>query len=157
MDGYCCAQPCTWGRRSGAGEILSTRNFMARPRTCPGSCTSILNIGWLVTRMWTIYHPLFLYESLWNLGNMFLLLWLSRRFADRLKNGRSFPGLPDRLSRWALSAGLFAARCLAGRRHQHQPDRYGGCCCAGSLGFALATSPQFLSGSGTRGITGTVV
>ena len=36
------------------------------------------------------YHPLFLYESLWNLGNMFLLLWISRRFEDRLKNGDLF-------------------------------------------------------------------
>ncbi len=33
------------------------------------------------------YHPLFLYESLWDLGNMFLLLWLGRRFEDRLKHG----------------------------------------------------------------------
>ncbi len=33
------------------------------------------------------YHPLFLYESLWNLGNMALLLWLSRRFENRLKPG----------------------------------------------------------------------
>jgi len=36
------------------------------------------------------YHPLFLYESGWNLGNMFLLLWISRRFADRLKDGDIF-------------------------------------------------------------------
>jgi phosphatidylglycerol:prolipoprotein diacylglycerol transferase len=36
------------------------------------------------------YHPLFLYESLWNLANMFLLLWISRRFADRLKLGDVF-------------------------------------------------------------------
>lgn len=36
------------------------------------------------------YHPLFLYESVWNFGNMFLLLWISRRFADRLKNGDIF-------------------------------------------------------------------
>lgn len=33
------------------------------------------------------YHPLFLYESLWNIGNMLLLLWLGRRFADKLKRG----------------------------------------------------------------------
>jgi phosphatidylglycerol:prolipoprotein diacylglycerol transferase len=33
------------------------------------------------------FHPLFLYESLWNLGNMFLLLWLNRKYADRLKPG----------------------------------------------------------------------
>jgi phosphatidylglycerol:prolipoprotein diacylglycerol transferase len=33
------------------------------------------------------YHPLFLYESLLNLANMFFLVWLTRRFADRLKPG----------------------------------------------------------------------
>lgn len=36
------------------------------------------------------YHPLFLYESIWNLGNMFLMLWISRRYADRLKSGDIF-------------------------------------------------------------------
>jgi phosphatidylglycerol:prolipoprotein diacylglycerol transferase len=36
------------------------------------------------------YHPLFLYESLWNLANMGLLLWLSRRFSHRLKSGDIF-------------------------------------------------------------------
>jgi len=36
------------------------------------------------------YHPLFLYESLWNLANMALLIWLTRRYADRLKNGDIF-------------------------------------------------------------------
>jgi phosphatidylglycerol:prolipoprotein diacylglycerol transferase len=36
------------------------------------------------------YHPLFLYESLWNLMNMVLLLWISRRFADSLKTGDIF-------------------------------------------------------------------
>lgn len=38
----------------------------------------------------TRFHPLFLYESLWNLANMFLLLWLARRFSDRLKVGDLF-------------------------------------------------------------------
>lgn len=36
------------------------------------------------------YHPLFLYESLWNLANMVFLLWLGRRYADRLKPGDLF-------------------------------------------------------------------
>jgi phosphatidylglycerol:prolipoprotein diacylglycerol transferase len=36
------------------------------------------------------YHPLFLYESLWNLANVFLLVWLSRRYEDRLKSGDVF-------------------------------------------------------------------
>ncbi len=36
------------------------------------------------------YHPLFLYESLWDLGNMAILLWVGRRYADRLKPGVIF-------------------------------------------------------------------
>lgn len=36
------------------------------------------------------YHPTFLYESIWNMGNMLLLLWISRRFKDRLKTGDIF-------------------------------------------------------------------
>lgn len=36
------------------------------------------------------YHPLFLYESLWNFMNMALLLWLSRRFQKRLRTGDLF-------------------------------------------------------------------
>jgi len=36
------------------------------------------------------YHPLFLYESLWNLMNMGILLWIGKRFADRLKAGDIF-------------------------------------------------------------------
>ena len=33
------------------------------------------------------FHPVFLYESLWNLANMFFLLWVGRRFEDKLKPG----------------------------------------------------------------------
>lgn len=33
------------------------------------------------------YHPLFLYESLWNLGVMAFLLWMARRFTEQLKPG----------------------------------------------------------------------
>jgi phosphatidylglycerol:prolipoprotein diacylglycerol transferase len=36
------------------------------------------------------YHPLFLYESLWNLANMSLLIWLTRRYAGQLKHGDIF-------------------------------------------------------------------
>lgn len=36
------------------------------------------------------YHPLFLYESLWNLANMILLLFLRRRFSDTLTKGELF-------------------------------------------------------------------
>jgi len=36
------------------------------------------------------FHPLFLYESLWNLTNMALLLWAARRFEKWLKPGDLF-------------------------------------------------------------------
>lgn len=36
------------------------------------------------------YHPLFLYESLWNLANMALLLWVSKRFKGQLLPGDVF-------------------------------------------------------------------
>jgi len=36
------------------------------------------------------YHPLFLYESIWNLINMGLLLWLGKQYKDRLKPGDIF-------------------------------------------------------------------
>jgi phosphatidylglycerol:prolipoprotein diacylglycerol transferase len=36
------------------------------------------------------YQPLFLYESIWNFINMGLLLWLSRRYQGKLKNGDIF-------------------------------------------------------------------
>jgi phosphatidylglycerol:prolipoprotein diacylglycerol transferase len=41
-------------------------------------------------KQFTHFHPLFLYESLWNLVNMVLLLWLGRRYAQRLKSGDIF-------------------------------------------------------------------
>lgn len=33
------------------------------------------------------FHPLFLYESLWNFGTCLFLIWLSRRYKDRLRPG----------------------------------------------------------------------
>lgn len=36
------------------------------------------------------YHPLFLYESLWNLANMFFLIWMGRRFGETLRPGGVF-------------------------------------------------------------------
>ena len=36
------------------------------------------------------FHPLFLYESIWSLANMALLLWLGHRYAKSLRNGDIF-------------------------------------------------------------------
>ena len=33
------------------------------------------------------FHPLFLYESLWNLMNLGVLLWVGRKYKDRLVPG----------------------------------------------------------------------
>ncbi|MFC1936124.1 prolipoprotein diacylglyceryl transferase [Chloroflexota bacterium] len=49
--------------------------FIESSRRLPG----YENIGY--------YHPIFLYESLWNLATVFLLLWLARRYADKLLPG----------------------------------------------------------------------
>jgi phosphatidylglycerol---prolipoprotein diacylglyceryl transferase len=46
--------------------------------------------GIYIRREADYFHPLFLYESLWNLANMFLLLWMMRRFQGRLKHGDLF-------------------------------------------------------------------
>jgi len=39
---------------------------------------------------YSTYHPLFLYESLFNLANMGILLWISWKFRDKLKSGDVF-------------------------------------------------------------------
>ncbi len=36
------------------------------------------------------YHPLFLYESIWDFANMVLLLWLARKHSDAIKMGDIF-------------------------------------------------------------------
>lgn len=62
----------------GAPTDLPWRIFIAPEKRLTG----YLNVEY--------YHPLFLYESLWNLMNLFLLIWISRRFAGSLKNGDIF-------------------------------------------------------------------
>jgi phosphatidylglycerol:prolipoprotein diacylglycerol transferase len=39
---------------------------------------------------YSTYHPLFLYESLFNLANMGFLVWISGKFKDRIKPGDVF-------------------------------------------------------------------
>jgi phosphatidylglycerol:prolipoprotein diacylglycerol transferase len=36
---------------------------------------------------YSTFHPLFLYESLWNLVWLAIILWIERRFGDRLRRG----------------------------------------------------------------------
>ncbi len=58
------------------------------------------NLPWAITideanrvpgfEQFSTFHPLFLYESLWNFANMFLLLWLGKKYDDRLRDGDLF-------------------------------------------------------------------
>jgi phosphatidylglycerol---prolipoprotein diacylglyceryl transferase len=36
------------------------------------------------------YHPIFAYEMIWNLASMFLLLWVAKKYAKKLKTGDIF-------------------------------------------------------------------
>ncbi len=36
------------------------------------------------------YHPIFLYEAIWSLASVFFLLWLARKFSDKLISGDIF-------------------------------------------------------------------
>jgi phosphatidylglycerol:prolipoprotein diacylglycerol transferase len=51
-----------------------------------------LNTSWngVPLAQFDTFHPLFLYESIWNLANMFFLLWLMRRFEGWLSVGDLF-------------------------------------------------------------------
>ena len=62
------------------------------------------------------YHPLFLYESLWNLANMTLLIWLAGRYAGQLKHGDIFLVylIVYPLGRFALDFLRLDASMLAG-------------------------------------------
>ncbi|WP_405780702.1 prolipoprotein diacylglyceryl transferase [Streptomyces sp. NBC_00859] len=116
-----------------------------------------------------LYHPTFLYESLWDLGVMALLLWLDRRYrprrgrlfacyvlayttgrawieALRIDHANHFLGL--RLNDW-VSVALFAGAVvyLVATRRRPGPDAASGPD-AGS-GDGHGTDPDAASGSGS--------
>ena len=39
---------------------------------------------------YSTYHPLFLYEAIWSILNMIFVLWIGRKYQDRLKSGSLF-------------------------------------------------------------------
>ncbi|MCB2179713.1 prolipoprotein diacylglyceryl transferase [bacterium] len=47
----------------------------------------------------TFFHPTFFYESLWNIVMAVLILWLVRKFADKMKPGAAF-------YMWLIAAGV---------------------------------------------------
>lgn len=60
-------------------------------------CGMPTNLPWGIQRCFntgypsgTIFHPVFLYESIWSLVNVFFLLYIDNRFHERLKPGDIF-------------------------------------------------------------------
>ena len=77
-----------WRRRSAAGATTSTRSCTAARPRCRGRCRSTRRTGPADTPTIALYHPTFLYESLWNIAVAVLLLWVDRRFT--VPRGRLF-------------------------------------------------------------------
>ncbi len=75
------------GQAIGRWGNFTNQELYGAPTTLPWGIKISFQTGYPPE---TRFHPLFLYESLWNLANMFLLLWLGRRYADRLKPGDLF-------------------------------------------------------------------
>ena len=88
---------CSRCRRSVGSATSSTRSCTARRRTCPGGSRSSARTG---SRQYACpagsdpnatlgqhFQPLFLYESLSAILGLLFLLWLGRRFSDRLRPG----------------------------------------------------------------------
>lgn len=85
-----CAAPLALGQAIGRWGNYVNQEVYGKPTDLPWAIT-IDPLHRLPEYMGSAtYHPLFLYESLWNLGNMFLLLWLYNKFSDRLKDGDIF-------------------------------------------------------------------
>jgi len=94
----------------------------------------------------TRFHPLFLYEVLWDAIGFALLLWISRRFAKQLRAGDLFllylvwvplgrffieflrtdswffPGTPFNVLHVIIAAIIITATVILFRRHRSQPE-----------------------------------
>ena len=79
----CCSR-----RRSAASATTSTRSCSAGPPTCRGASRSTPAHRPEGYAQFATFHPTFLYEALWNLAGIALLLYLDRRL--RLGYGRAF-------------------------------------------------------------------
>lgn len=98
----------------------------------------------------TLFHPLFLYESVWNLIGFGVLFWASRRFANWLKDGDIallyliwypfgrfcieflrtdswfFPGTPFNVVHILSFAAIVGAGTLLYMRHRQPPNQQQG-------------------------------
>ena len=81
---------------------------MAARQVYPGPSRLTRNIGLPEFMDYATYHPLFLYESIFNLLNMgFLLIWLSRKVCRQAQRRRHLPDLSDFLSGVSVFYGVY--------------------------------------------------
>jgi prolipoprotein diacylglyceryl transferase len=66
------------------------QELFGRPTTLPWAVEIDRRNRPDVYRSFETFHPTFLYESIWNLLVAGLVVWVGRRFGDRLKPGRLF-------------------------------------------------------------------
>lgn len=78
------------GQAIGRWGNFVNQEVYGKPSTLPWAITIDTDHRLAEYMSYSTYHPLFLYESLFNLANMFFLLWFSRKFKDRIKAGDVF-------------------------------------------------------------------
>ncbi len=78
------------GQAIGRWGNFINQEVYGKPTDLPWAIT--IQPQYRLPEFWDVekYHPLFLYESLWNFANMGLLLWLGKKYPDRLKEGDLF-------------------------------------------------------------------
>ncbi len=77
-------------KRLGGGATSSTRKSTALRRAFPGRSPSIQPTGCPATRIRPPTTHYSCMSSIWNLANAGFLLWFSRKYSDRLKDGDVF-------------------------------------------------------------------
>jgi len=78
------------GQAIGRWGNFINQEVYGKPTDLPWAITIEPQYRLLEFMEYSTYHPLFLYESLFNLANMGFLLWLSRKYGEKLKPGDVF-------------------------------------------------------------------
>ena len=78
------------GQAIGRWGNFINQELYGRPSTLPWAITIDPENRLPEFQEYATYHPLFLYESIFNLLNMCLLIWIGRKYQDKLKDGDIF-------------------------------------------------------------------
>ncbi|MBG0783979.1 MAG: prolipoprotein diacylglyceryl transferase [Anaerolineaceae bacterium] len=78
------------GQAIGRWGNFINQEVYGSPSTLPWAITIAPENRLPEFQQYATYHPLFLYESLFNFLNMGLLIWVGRKFQDKLKDGDIF-------------------------------------------------------------------